>query len=326
MGPDSSFALPSEAHPGRVALQVNSLARVVPFYWEVVGLDGSPEGNQVSLGAGRAALLELGEAPDAPERTSAEAGLFHVAVRYPNRAALAECLARIEASEYELTGASDHDISEALYLRDPAGNGVELYHDRPREEWSRTDDGGIDIGTRPLDLDELSALAPAAETIEGGRTGGDEADLARDSDNDGFTAAPVPAETAIGHVHLEAIDLGRTEEFYADGLGLGVQARYGDRATFLAAGEVSPPPRYQHLERAQRASTWRRRARVVRVRPTRFRDTRSGRRAPRRPRARGRTPGRSCVRDRSRRCPPPAIDGLSHLDTPIVEAGMRASL
>ena len=237
MGPDSSFALPSEAHPGRVALRVNSLARVVPFYREVVDLDRSREGNQVSLGAGRTALLELGETPDAPERTAKEAGLFHVAVRYPDRAALAECLARIEASEYELTGASDHNVSESLYLRDPAGNGVELYHDRPREEWSRTDDGGIDIGTRPLDLDELSALAPAAETIEGGRTGGDEADLARDGDNDGFTAAPVPAETAMGHVHLEAIDLGRTEEFYADGLGLGVQARYGDRATFLAAGE-----------------------------------------------------------------------------------------
>ena len=134
MGTDSSFALPSEAHPGRVALRVNSLARVVPFYREVVGLDGSREGNQVRLGTGRTALLELGETPDAPERTPKEVGLFHVAVRYPDRAALAECLAQIEASEYELTGASDHNVSESLYLRDPAGNGVELYCDRPRKE------------------------------------------------------------------------------------------------------------------------------------------------------------------------------------------------
>jgi catechol 2,3-dioxygenase len=213
---------------------VNSLARVVPFYREVVGLDGSREGNQIRLGAGQTALLELGEAPDAPERTPKEAGLFHVAFRYPDRAALADCLARIEASEYELTGASDHDVSEALYLRDPAGNGVELYYDCPREEWPRTDDGGIDIDTRPLDLGELSALA---STTEEERTSEDETDLVGDSDNDGFTAAPVPAETAIGHVHLEAIDLDRTEAFYTDGLGLGVQARYGDRATFLAAGE-----------------------------------------------------------------------------------------
>jgi catechol 2,3-dioxygenase len=232
MSTDSSFALPSEAHPGRVALRVGSLARVVPFYREVVGLDGSREGNQVRLGAGGAALLELGEAPDAPERTPEEAGLFHVAVRYPDRAALAERLTRIEASEYELTGASDHDVSESLYLRDPAGNGVELYHDRPREEWPRTDDGGIGIDTRPLDLDELSALASTAEEE---RTGGDETDLAGKSD--GLTNARAPAETTIGHVHLEAIDLERTEEFYTEGLGLGVQARYDDRAAFLAAGE-----------------------------------------------------------------------------------------
>jgi catechol 2,3-dioxygenase len=236
MGSDSSFALPSEAHPGRVALRVRSLARVVPFYREVVGLDGSREGNQVRLGAGGMVLLELLEAPDAPERRPEEAGLFHVAFRYPDRAALADCLARIETSEYELAGASDHNVSESLYLRDPAGNGVELYHDRPQEEWPRTDEGSIDIGTRPLDLDDLPALA---STTDEERTGGNEPDLARDSDSDsdGLAAAPVPAETTIGHVHLEAIDLDRTEAFYTDGLGFGVQARYGDSATFLAAGE-----------------------------------------------------------------------------------------
>ena len=232
MGTDSSFTLPSAARPGRVALRVNSLARVVPFYREVVDLDRSREGNQVHLGAGRTALLELGEAPDASERTPKEAGLFQVAVRYPDRAALAECLARIEASEYELTGASDHNVSESLYLRDPAGNGVELYRDRPRKEWPRTDDGRIDIDTRPLDLDELSAIASTAEEE---RTNGDETDLP--NEGLGLADARAPAEATIGHVHLEATDLDRTEKFYIKGLGLGVQARYGDRAAFLATGE-----------------------------------------------------------------------------------------
>ena len=112
-----------------------------------------------------------------------------------------------------LTGASDHLVSEALYLRDPAGNGVELYYDRPREDWPLTDDGGVAMETLPLDLDDLSASS---------ETGG---------------AAALPAGTDIGHVHLEVTDLPRAEAFYADALGLNVRARYGDDAAFLAAGD-----------------------------------------------------------------------------------------
>jgi len=224
MRSDASVALPADARPGRVALRVGSLDRVVPFYREVVGLHRETrEGNQVHLGVGGSTVLELHEAPDAPERTPTEAGLFHVAFCYPDRAALARRLNRVRDSEYDLTGASDHDVSEALYLRDPEGNGVELYRDRPREEWPHTESGEIDIDTLPLDLDDL-----ASADEDGG------AERGTDAGDDDETGAP--AGTTVGHVHLEATDLGAMEEFYAEGLGLDVKARYGESVAFLAAG------------------------------------------------------------------------------------------
>ncbi|MGE4197255.1 MAG: VOC family protein, partial [Phycisphaerales bacterium] len=83
-------------------------------------------------------------------------GLFHLAILYPTRAALGEALRRIQAADIRLDGAADHGVSEALYLKDPDGNGVELYWDRPRESWPRDRDGGLAMFTRPLDLDALS--------------------------------------------------------------------------------------------------------------------------------------------------------------------------
>lgn len=233
MSSDSSFALPPETHLGRVALRVGSLGRVVPFYREVVGLsEETRAGNQVHLGVGDSILLELHEAPDAPERETDEAGLFHVAFLYPDRTALARRLEAVRGSEYELTGASDHNVSEALYLRDPEGNGVELYRDRPREEWPHTEDGRIDMDTLPIDLDDLESGDEGRETeVNGGASG-----AVGDAEGDGTGDASAPAGTTVGHVHLEATDLGGTEGFYVEGLGLGVQARYGESASFLAAG------------------------------------------------------------------------------------------
>ena len=86
-------------------------------------------------------------------------GLFHLAILYPSRAALADALRRLIAARIQLDGASDHGVSEALYLRDPDGNGVELYRDRPQQEWPRTPDGGLAMFTRRLDLDRLLAEA-----------------------------------------------------------------------------------------------------------------------------------------------------------------------
>jgi catechol 2,3-dioxygenase len=102
-------------------------------------------------------------------------------------------------------------VSEALYLRDPEGNGVEIYRDRPRDAWSTTADGHVDMQTLSLDLDSLA--------------------------NDGTGEAQAPRETDIGHVHLEVTNLARSEAFYVDVLGFGVRARYGADASFLAAGD-----------------------------------------------------------------------------------------
>ena len=235
MSSDTSDTLSASAHPGRVALRVGSLDRVVPFYREVTGLEATREGNQVQLGIDGSALLELQEVPDAPERAPEEAGLFHVAFLYPNRVALADRLARVEASEYELSGASDHNVSEALYLRDPEGNGVELYCDRPREQWPQAEDGTVDIDTLPLDLSDLSRAD--GERPTNSHKGDDSGDITEGTDADADSETRAPAGTTIGHVHLESIDLARVEGFYVDGLGLRVRARYGEGGTFLAAGE-----------------------------------------------------------------------------------------
>ncbi|MFC6989526.1 VOC family protein [Haloplanus sp. GCM10025708] len=203
------FHLPAATRVGRVALRVNSLDDVLPFYRDVLGLDVRRDGTTARLLAGDDALLVLSEDDDAPARSPDEAGLFHLAIRVPDRAALADALGRARAADESLTGASDHLVSEALYFRDPENNGVEVYRDRPRSAWPWTDDG-VAMATRPLDLDDLAAAG------------------------DGEA---LPPATDLGHVHLEVTDLSRAEAFYADALGLNVRARYGDEATFLAAGD-----------------------------------------------------------------------------------------
>jgi catechol 2,3-dioxygenase len=147
---------------GHVHLKVADLDRSLDFYCGVLGFDLTQ-----SMGAGAAFVSaggyhhhiglntweSLGGSPPPPTAT----GLYHLAIRYPTRAALADALARVEEAGIGLDGAADHGVSEALYLRDPDGNGVELYHDRPREEWPRTPDGRLAMVTEPLDLASLRA-------------------------------------------------------------------------------------------------------------------------------------------------------------------------
>lgn len=206
--------LPASAHVGRVALRVESTDRVRPFYEDAVGLAAEQVGDRLVLGpATDEPLIALEEAPNAPERPREAAGLFHLAVRTPDRAALGDALARLQSSGASLTGASDHLVSEALYLRDPEGNGVEVYRDRPRDDWPTTDDGHVDMQTLPLDLDDLGS-AGSGDHVDG-----------------------LPPGTDIGHVHLEVADLPRAERFYRETLGLRLRARYGTSAAFLAAGD-----------------------------------------------------------------------------------------
>src|SRR5260370_712915 len=145
---------------GHVHLKVADLDRALRFYREVLGFEVTTQyGNEaVFLSAGgyhhHIALNtweSLGGAPP-PRGTT---GLYHLAILYPTRALLADAVRRVLAAGIELEGASDHGVSEAIYLRDPEGNGVELYRDRPREEWPHRADGSLEMFTRRLDLERL---------------------------------------------------------------------------------------------------------------------------------------------------------------------------
>jgi catechol 2,3-dioxygenase len=158
---------------GHVHLKVADLDRALGFYVDVLGFELTGRyGSQaafVSAGGyhhhiGLNTWESLGGSPPPPGST----GLYHTAIRYPSRAALADALRRVTAAGIRLDGASDHGVSEALYLRDPDQNGVELYWDRPRELWPRGDDGGIAMYTAPLDLDSLlSEPEPAGRPAAG---------------------------------------------------------------------------------------------------------------------------------------------------------------
>ena len=157
---------PNPIHPevriGHVHLKVSDLDRALSFYHGVLGLEITQKmGKQAAfLSAGgyhHHIGLNTWESRGGSEPGST--GLYHLAILYPTRAALADALRRLIKAGVPLDGASDHGVSEALYLRDPDGNGVELYWDRPREQWPRAADGELQMYTRPLDLDSLLAEA-----------------------------------------------------------------------------------------------------------------------------------------------------------------------
>src|ERR1700751_4022399 len=151
---------------GHVHLKVADIDRALNFYCGVLGFQltqrRGPQAAFISAGGyhhhiGLNTWESRGGSPPPPGAT----GLYHLAVLYPTRAALADALRRLIAAEIPLEGASDHGVSEALYLRDPDDNGVELYWDRPKEQWPRTPDGKITLDTRALDLGGLLAKAKA---------------------------------------------------------------------------------------------------------------------------------------------------------------------
>jgi catechol 2,3-dioxygenase len=153
-------------HPGtsigHVHLKVADIDRALGFYRDLLGFEVMQRyGHEaVFLSAGgyhHHIGLNTWESKGAPPAPRRSAGLYHLAVLYPDRRELAKALRTLLDADYPLDGASDHGVSEALYLRDPDGNGVELYADRPREEWPRDPEGGLAMVTRPLDLGGLLA-------------------------------------------------------------------------------------------------------------------------------------------------------------------------
>ena len=149
---------------GHVHLKVADLERAVAFYRGVLGFELTQRyGTQAAfLSAGgyhHHIGLNTWESRGGAPPPHGATGLYHVAIRYPTRAALADALRRLIAAGVSLDGASDHGVSEALYLRDPDNNGVELYWDRPQGQWPRDDKGGVAMFTRALNLDDLLAAA-----------------------------------------------------------------------------------------------------------------------------------------------------------------------
>ena len=212
----SGRALPAATALGAVALTVSDVDRARFFYESVIGLNSwRLEGGDVALGVvGDAPLVTLHGDPTAPPRDPHATGLFHLAIVLPDRRALAHALLRLAQARHPLSGASDHLVSEALYLADPDGNGIELYRDRPRDQWRREPDGTLTMATLRLDLAELAA----------------------ELDGAGEPAPHAPAGTRVGHVHLQVADIATAETFYHGILGFDVTVRTYPGALFVSAG------------------------------------------------------------------------------------------
>ena len=149
---------------GRVALTVRDIDRVAAFYETAIGLTPiASEGGVRTLGAGGRVLLELRADRAAKAAAPREAGLFHTAFLLPSRADLGAWLLHASGAGRPLQGASDHLVSEAMYLDDPEGNGIELYRDRPREEWRTGEGGELEMATLPIDLDGVLAEPHAGD-------------------------------------------------------------------------------------------------------------------------------------------------------------------
>jgi catechol 2,3-dioxygenase len=208
--------IPPGTSIGKVRLRVADIDALSEFYERVVGLRGvERDGDLVRLGPeGDEPLVELVPAPTAAPPPSFSTGLFHLAILVPDRAELARSLRRVIEQGWRLTGASDHLVSEALYLRDPEGNGIEIYRDRPRDRWGHSDSGELQMATLPLDLDSVLADEGSSDRPPNG----------------------MPAGTTMGHVHLRVADIPAAEAFYNGALGLEVMVRSYPGALFVAAG------------------------------------------------------------------------------------------
>ena len=185
-------------HIGAVGMMVRDLDRVTAYYRDMLGLTVQKHTRQVAiLGVGGVTLLELIHRPDALPDDPREAGLYHTAFLMPTRVDLARWILHGAKGRVRFAGASDHDVSEAIYLDDPEGNGVEVYSDRPREKWRR--DGKLIFQkTEPLDIDAIIREIDPATAM--------------------YPAAPEGLR--IGHIHLRVGNVARAEAFYGDALGL----------------------------------------------------------------------------------------------------------
>jgi catechol 2,3-dioxygenase len=198
---------------GAVHLTVSDLERSLKYYTESLGFQiHTQSGKHAKLGAGDDNLLLLTQLAGA-RPVSGTSGLYHFAVLVPSRAALAGLLQNLIKTQTPVQGFAEHLVSEAIYLADPDGNGIEIYRDRPREKWYGPDGEQL-MATEPLDVDGvLGELADPNQTWAG-----------------------LPESTRIGHIHLQVADIPQAEDFYERVLGFDLLMRYGPAAAFLSAG------------------------------------------------------------------------------------------
>lgn len=211
------FAHQTPMRVGQVSLVVRDLALVSGFYRDVLGLsviETAP--GRAGLGAGGHVLLVLEERPSAPFERQGTAGLFHTAFLMPTRKDLARWLVHVARNRVRLTGFADHAVSEAVYLDDPEGNGIEVYSDRAPDLW-RWDGDAVTMTTDPLDVDDLVGLTNTQVS----------------------DYASAPAGLRIGHMHLRVGDVARGQAFYGAAIGLDT-TRQRSGAAFLSSG------RYHH--------------------------------------------------------------------------------
>jgi catechol 2,3-dioxygenase len=211
-----TFASRTPLHVGAVALTVRDLDRLAGYYRDVLGLSVlDRDGDSATLGAGGLPIVHLEHRPGAKPDDTREAGLYHTAFLMPTRADLARWILHVARNKVPMTGASDHGVSEAFYLDDPEGNGIEVYCDRPPESWQWTG-SELKMITDPLDIGDIVREVEPTATFPG-----------------------APDGLRIGHVHLRVGEIARAEAFYRDALGLDVtRRRHG--ASFMSSG------RYHH--------------------------------------------------------------------------------
>lgn len=209
--PDHAVNMP--AHVDHSRLVVVDLAMTSDWYQKVMGLavlEKTASGQ--TLGVGGRPLLTVTTEGNAARASRRMPGLFHNAFLVPSRKELSRWLAHAAHNGIRLTGASDHLVSEAIYLDDPEGNGIEVYRDRSRDEWNYLPDGMVEMATLPLDLQKLYDEAP----------------------KDAW--AGLPDDSALGHIHLQVSDIPQADAFFHDVLGLDLMARYPG-ASFFASGK-----------------------------------------------------------------------------------------
>ncbi|WP_188455912.1 VOC family protein [Virgibacillus oceani] len=196
---------------GELSINVINLHKSLAFYQAAIGFQVLEQTDRkaVLTADGKTPLLTLEQPGNVVPKEERTSGLYHFAILLPTRADLSAFLKHIINSKVRL-GASDHTVSEALYLSDPDGNGIEVYHDRPSSEWTWSEGGEVAMATDPLDGDGL--LAESNHEWDG-----------------------LPKDTVMGHIHLHVQDLEKTNDFYTNGLGFTVVTKYPG-ALFTSTG------------------------------------------------------------------------------------------